>query len=48
MHDGYHFPILNVFLVVSKSFSKRKREEKLIGKIITDQDKLNVSHPGVI
>ena len=45
---GYHFPILNVILVVSKSFSKRKREEKLIGKIITDQDKLNVSYPGVI
>ena len=43
---GYHFPILNVIFVVSKSFLKRKREEKLKGKIITDQD--NVSYPGVI
>lgn len=43
---GYHFPILNVILVVSKSFLKRKREEKLKGKIITDQD--NLSYPGVI
>lgn len=43
---GHYFPILNVIFVVSKSFLKRKREEKLKGKIITDQD--NVSYPGVI
>ena len=44
---GYHFPKLNdVIFVVSKSFLKRKREEKLKGKIITDQG--NVSYPGVI
>ena len=46
MNSWLSFPDIERLFCCVKSFLKRKREEKLIGKIITDQD--NVSYPGVI
>lgn len=46
MNSWLSFPDIERLFCCVKSFLKRKREEKLKGKIITDQD--NVSYPGVI
>lgn len=46
MNSWLSFPDIERLFCSVKSFLKRKREEKLKGKIITDQD--NVSYPGVI
>ena len=46
MNSWLSFPDIERLFCCVKSFLKRKREEKLKGKIITDQD--NVSYAGVI